>query len=116
VDELRTRLPRHERALADLGARADGALRRRLRDAAQRLSAASSLLASLSYEGVLARGFALVRDEGGRPVPSAARARTETALEIQFHDGRVPTLVARPGSTRPTRQGPYPPGEQRRLL
>jgi exodeoxyribonuclease VII large subunit len=116
MDELRTRLPRHERALADLGARADGALLRRLRDAAQRLSAASSLLASLSYEGVLARGFALVRDEGGRPVPSAARARAEMALEIQFHDGRVPTLVARPGSTKPSRQGPHPPGEQRRLL
>ena len=69
--------------------------RRALRGAEQRLAAASSLLASLSYEGVLARGFALVRDDRGQLVASAMRARGESALEIQFHDGRVPTLVAR---------------------
>ncbi|MGH6897070.1 MAG: exodeoxyribonuclease VII large subunit [Geminicoccaceae bacterium] len=116
LDELRARLPRHDRGLTDLAARKDGAVARALRDAAQRLGASSSLLASLSYEGVLARGFALVRDEGGRPVPSAARARAETALEIQFHDGRVPTLVARGGSSKPARSAPRPQGEQRRLL
>ena len=77
---------------------------RALRDAGQRLAAASGLLGSLSYEGVLARGFALVRDEAGRLVPSAVRARAEAALEIQFQDGRVPTLVARgrtPKQARP---------------
>ena len=85
-------------------------------DAEQRLAAATSLLASLSYEGVLARGFALVRDERGQLVPSASRARVETALEIQFHDGRVPTLVARGGTAKQARAGPRPAGEQRRLL
>jgi len=116
VDELRTRLPRHERTLADLAAREDGAVARTLREAAQRLAACSGLLASLSYEGVLARGFALVRDGDGRLVPSAARARAETALEIEFHDGRVPTLVARSGGAKAARPASPPPGEQRRLL
>ena len=116
VDELRARLPRHERTLADLAARQDAAVARRLRDAAQRLAAASGLLASLSYESVLARGFALVRDGDGRLIPSAARARAETALEIQFHDGRVPTLVARSGGAKPARPASRPLGEQRRLL
>ena len=115
VDELRARLPRHERTLADLAARQDGSVARTLRDAAQRLAASSGLLASLSYEGVLARGFALVRDGDGRLIPSAARARVETALEIQFHDGRVPTLVARSGGAKP-RPAARPLGEQRRLL
>ena len=115
MDELRTRLPRHERTLADLAARNDGAAARALRERAQRLAACSGLLGSLSYEGVLARGFALVRDGHGRPVPSAARARTEAALEIQFHDGRVPTLVARGGGAKP-RPAARPLGEQRRLL
>jgi exodeoxyribonuclease VII large subunit len=115
LDELRARLRRHERTLMDLAARQDGVLARTLRDAAQRLAASSSLLASLSYESVLARGFALVRDQAGRPVLSAARARIETALEIQFHDGRVPTLVARGGS-KAARPASPPPGEQRRLL
>jgi exodeoxyribonuclease VII large subunit len=115
LDELRTRLPRHQTMLADLAARNEHATARTLRDAAQRLAASSNLLASLSYEGVLARGFALVRDQDGRPVPSAARARGETALDIQFHDGRVPTLVAR-GAPRQARPGPRAAGEQRRLL
>jgi exodeoxyribonuclease VII large subunit len=113
VDELRARLPRHERILADLAARRNGAVARRLREAAQRLAASSGLLASLSYEGVLARGFALVRGDDGHLIPSAARARNETALEIQFHDGRVPTLVAR---AKPARSAAPPPGEQGRLL
>jgi exodeoxyribonuclease VII large subunit len=116
VDELRTRLPRHAHTLADLAARKDGAVARTLRDVAQRLAASSGLLASLSYEGVLARGFALVRDGDGRPIPSAARARAETALEIQFHDGRVPTVVVRSGAAKPARPASRPSGEQRRLL
>ncbi|MGH6904715.1 MAG: exodeoxyribonuclease VII large subunit [Geminicoccaceae bacterium] len=116
VDELRARLPRHERTLADLGARQNGAAARRLREAAQRLAASSGLLASLSYEGVLARGFALVRGEDGHLIPSAVRARNETALEIQFHDGRVLTLVARGARSKPARPAAPPPGGQRRLL
>ena len=116
VDELRTRLPRHQNMLTDLSARSDNATARTLRDATQRLAASSNLLASLSYEGVLARGFALVREQHGRLVPSAERARTEAALEIQFHDGRVSTLVARGGTPRQTRPGPRPLGDQRRLL
>jgi exodeoxyribonuclease VII large subunit len=116
IDELRARLPRHERALADLADRKSGAVARTLRDAGQRLAAASGLLGSLSYEGVLARGFALVRDEAGRLVPSAARARAEAALEIQFRDGRVPTLVARGGTPRSARADRAAAGEQRRLL
>jgi exodeoxyribonuclease VII large subunit len=116
IEQLRTRLPRHQSVLAELAARRDHATARTLRDATQRLAAAFNLLDSLSYEGVLARGFALVRDQGGRLVPSAMRARAETALEVQFHDGRVPTLVARAGAPRQGRPGPLPPGEQRRLL
>jgi exodeoxyribonuclease VII large subunit len=116
VDELRTRLPRHQNILADLSARNDNATARTLRESTQRLAASSNLLASLSYEGVLARGFALVRDQHARLVPSATRARTETALEIQFHDGRVSILVARGGAPKPARAGPRPFGDQRRLL
>jgi exodeoxyribonuclease VII large subunit len=116
VDELRTRIPRHDSKLANLAAREEGAVGRALRDAKKRLAAASSLLASLSYEGVLARGFALVRDDRGQLVASAIHARGEAALEIQFHDGRVPTLVARGGAAKQGRAGPPPPSAQRRLL
>jgi exodeoxyribonuclease VII large subunit len=116
VDELRRRLPRYRNSLVDLSARNDNATARTMRDAAQRLEASANLLASLSYEGVLARGFALVRDQYDRLVASATHARAETALEIQFHDGRVSILVARGSAPRQPRPGPRPLGDQRRLL
>jgi exodeoxyribonuclease VII large subunit len=113
LDEIRARLPRHGRSLAELDARQRHAVGRRLADAQARLQAQASLLASLSYRGVLERGFALVRDEQGQLVDGAARARTQAALELEFHDGRVTTVVARgPRSARPAAPGV----EQGRLL
>jgi exodeoxyribonuclease VII large subunit len=114
--EIRGRLSRHVQALAGLSERKRHAMARRVGDAGEALRNLASLLAGLSYEGVLARGFALVRDEGGRLVPSAARALSEVALEIQFRDGRVPTLVARAGAPKQARTGPRPLGDQGRLL
>ena len=54
----------------------------------------------------------LVRDEHGRLVDSAARARAQVALELEFHDGRVQTLRSSRGPGRPQPTG----GEQKRLL
>jgi exodeoxyribonuclease VII large subunit len=114
LDEIRARLPRHLRGLAELAARQDHAVGRRLDAADGRLEALASLLGSLSYRGVLARGFALVRDEQAQLVDSAARARTQAALELEFRDGKVQTVVAR-GSRAP-RAAAAPTGGQGRLL
>ncbi|HEX5079741.1 MAG TPA: exodeoxyribonuclease VII large subunit [Geminicoccaceae bacterium] len=113
LDELGRRLPRQARLVGELAARQEHAVQRAVRDASERLRACGSLLESLSYQGVLARGFALVRDERGGLVASAARARTQVALEIEFHDGRVRTL--RNGGRGPSRAQPDD-GEQKRLL
>ncbi|MEX0752277.1 MAG: exodeoxyribonuclease VII large subunit [Xanthobacteraceae bacterium] len=86
---LRVRLARAgERvaALGDRGQRAEKILRLRRGD---RLATAAQLLAALSYRGVLARGFALVRDGAGRPLHSAAAVSPGLRLEIEFTDGRV---------------------------
>ncbi len=112
LDELGQRLPRHGRAVADLSLRQDQALGRSLRDAGERLRAASAMLSSLSYQGVLARGFALVRDDHGQLVDSAARARTQIGLELEFHDGRIATRRA--GARSPGR--PPTDDQQERLL
>jgi exodeoxyribonuclease VII large subunit len=53
------------------------------------LSGLGQLLDALSYQGVLARGFALVRSESGRPLRSAAAVRPRQRLSIEFADGRV---------------------------
>ena len=47
------------------------------------------MLASLSYQNVLQRGFALVRDETGRAVRSVAAVAAGQRLEIELGDGRL---------------------------
>ena len=54
-----------------------------------RLERAGQLLAALSYHGVLARGFALVRAEDGRPLRTAAAVGPAMRLDIEFADGHV---------------------------
>ena len=51
------------------------------------------LRATLGYRNVLARGFALVRDEAGHPLRSAGDAARKKAIEIEFADGRVQASV-----------------------
>jgi exodeoxyribonuclease VII large subunit len=54
-----------------------------------RLERAGQLLAALSYHGVLARGFALVRAEEGQPLRAAAAVSPGMRLDIEFADGHV---------------------------
>jgi exodeoxyribonuclease VII large subunit len=74
-------------------ARADRALNAALDRLALRLDHAEGLLAALSYQGVLARGFALVRDAAGTPLRSASALTPGTALDIEFADGRVAAVA-----------------------
>ena len=54
-----------------------------------RLERAGQLLAALSYHGVLARGFALVRAGDGRPLRTAAAVGPAMRLDIEFADGHA---------------------------
>jgi exodeoxyribonuclease VII large subunit len=68
-------------------------LRRAFRDAAARararLTSAAQILAAVGYKSVLARGFALVRDENGAPVRRAADIVAPAALRVEFADGEI---------------------------
>ena len=55
----------------------------------ERLTGLGQLLDSLSYQKILARGFALVRNSRGRPVLAAASVAPGAGLSIQFADGVV---------------------------
>lgn len=103
LDELASRLPRHRSRLDELDLRADHAIRSRLAKSSDRLATARSLLASYSYQGVLARGFALVRDEKGRPLTSAKDARAKSSIDIEFKDGRAAAMVVGEGAAGPKR-------------
>jgi len=67
--------------------------RRALATATQRLQArvahSGQLLGALSYRSVLARGFALVRDEHGHALRAAASIGPGARLSLEFSDGRV---------------------------
>ena len=77
-----------ERAAA-LQSRAAQALRNGLATRRRQLDGTAALLGSLSYQGVLQRGFALVRDSEGRMVREAAALHAGDPLELEFRDGRV---------------------------
>jgi exodeoxyribonuclease VII large subunit len=58
------------------------------------VEALGRLLESYSYDQVLKRGFALVRNAAGEPVPSAAAVPAGERLRLQFHDGEVGATAA----------------------
>jgi exodeoxyribonuclease VII large subunit len=73
-------------ALADRSRRATLAL---IAVHAARLERSYQLLRAFSYQSVLERGFALVRDAGGHPLRSVAAVHPGMALDIEFSDGCV---------------------------
>ncbi len=67
---------------------------------AARLASAARLLDTLGPMQVMRRGYVLVRAADGRPVTSAAAARTQAALTLGFHDGELPVSTATPRQGR----------------
>jgi len=84
---------RGDERLRTLGERLMPAMRRRLGDAEARLTLQGGLLESFSYERVLDRGFALVRDLDGRPLTSAAEATAGRDVAIRFRDGEAAARI-----------------------
>ena len=69
---------------------------------ASALVRAGELLKAFSYRGVLARGFALVRDAHGQPLRTAAAVAAGTRLDIEFADGRIGAVADGTGDAEPT--------------
>lgn len=92
--------------LEQLAGRLDRAIRARLDQAMIGVAGRGRLLETLSYRAVLGRGFVLVRDTQGQPVPRRAGLTAGQALRLQFADDNLDVQVtgAAPG------QAPPPPG------
>jgi exodeoxyribonuclease VII large subunit len=86
---LSQRIALSGRDLSGLQARARQALRNGIAARRRHLDGAGKLLASLSYQSVLERGFALVRDDAGRTVRRAAALHAGDRLQVEFRDGRA---------------------------
>ena len=104
-----------ERALR-LSERARRALTTLLQRHAARAEASNKLLAALSYRSVLARGFALVRDENGTAVHEMAGVNAGARLNIEFADGRIDVTAdgAAPASPRAERSAAPKPKTSKR--
>ncbi len=82
-----------------------------------RLTSFAQLLSSLGYRAVLARGYALVRDEGGRPVRTADGIAPGARLGVELVDGIVTMEALDDGETsraprsRPAKQAGKAPAQ-----
>jgi exodeoxyribonuclease VII large subunit len=99
ADAYRARLLRGRDQLIARAQRLDRAFVTFVQQWRARFERSSGMHAALSYKGVLARGFALVRDAGGAPLRSAAATSPGLALDIEFADGRVGATVNSGGVT-----------------
>jgi exodeoxyribonuclease VII large subunit len=86
---LKGSVERRRERLAGFAERAGRAVRNFVAARQARAECGAQLLAAFSYRGVLARGFALVRDDTGHPLRAAAVVTGGMAIEIEFADGRV---------------------------
>lgn len=86
---VRTLIANERRSLDLSGRRSAQALLRSVAFQRQRFDGVAKLVESLSYKSVLKRGFALVRDERGRPVHYAADVKQWQSLKLEFGDGEV---------------------------
>jgi exodeoxyribonuclease VII large subunit len=73
----------------------------RLRESSLRLESLAARLAAVSYEAVLARGFALITTAKGTPVARAASLRPGEGVQIRFADGEVGAKIAPTQGTLP---------------
>jgi exodeoxyribonuclease VII large subunit len=85
----RQKLAREHERMHRLSERAHRALLTIMQRLDARAAHSGQLLAALSYRSVLARGFALVRDERGHALRAAASVTPGAHMSIEFSDGRV---------------------------
>jgi exodeoxyribonuclease VII large subunit len=90
--------------LGELARRFDPVLPRALAERAARLEAQGKLLGSLSYRGVLARGYSIVTDQDGALIRSAAEVSSGQPVGIEFADGSVAAHVDSEFKLPPLRQ------------
>ena len=107
---LKLRLARSSEIVVTLEQRGKRARTHYLQRRWDRVRGAEQLLKAFSYQGVLARGFALVRDGEGHPLRTAAAVDGGARLEIEFADGRVGATADGGGAPPPAKSKLRPRG------
>ena len=105
---LRREIANRQSEVQRLAARLNPAVTRRLSRASDALRQQARVLDSVSYERVLARGFALVTGPDGKLMRSAAAIAEGDTLRLRFADGDV-AATAGTGSAPPKAPAPTTP-------
>lgn len=84
---MRLRISHSGERLAAVTDRLGRSVAERTRRYRAALDTQSKLLATLGYQSVLQRGYALVRTADGRMLRAAANAEPGSAVTLEFHDG-----------------------------
>jgi exodeoxyribonuclease VII large subunit len=102
----------HER-MRPLHERANGAITRLQQRRAEQVESWRQRLGAISYTQTLKRGFAIVRDNAGRPLTSANSANAGSDVMLEFHDGNkaarisgdsLPQAIKKPKPPNPNQQ------------
>ena len=98
-DPIKQALVRQQDDAARLIARAQRSLKNDLEKKTARLNRASSLLEAYSYQGVLARGYALVTDSEGHVVRSKETGADGDSVSLTFADGERAAVLGKASGT-----------------
>jgi len=91
---LRAELRQARLSLAPCSERLDTAFVREIKNERQALDGLVKLLKSVSYQNVLSRGFALVKDETGAPIAARADLSPGQDIRLEFADGEIGAKVS----------------------
>jgi exodeoxyribonuclease VII large subunit len=106
---LKQRIARSSEIVVALGQRGQRSRENYMQRRWGRLHSAEQLLNAFSYQGVLARGYALVRDGEGHPLRSVAAVSGGARLDIEFADGHVGAVADGARAPQPTAAKPKSP-------
>jgi exodeoxyribonuclease VII large subunit len=100
----KTKLDAQSDTLNRYGLTAETALKRQLETQSRRLDRAGKLLDAYSYQGVLDRGYALVRDADGKVVRTKSATSSGQGVSLTFADGEVGAVIAGKIAPKPKRK------------
>jgi exodeoxyribonuclease VII large subunit len=104
IETHRTQIARRRERIEVLFARATRAISTLIHRRADVLERTGQLLDAFSYRGVLERGFALVREPGGKPLRSAESVKRGQHIDVEFYDGRVRAVSEGAAPSKPSRR------------
>ncbi len=89
INPLQQSIVQSRRRLGEQNLRRERGLKQMLSRKNDQLQSETKLLAALGYKSILARGFAVLRDEKGVPLRGVTNIKPAAALQIEMADGKL---------------------------